>query len=90
MSKKKVLLWVLLCCICITCTVVYPGLQAAAAAAEIVDCDIAAEYGQGDQFTMPEGKISYDGVEQVPDKKYVVFPSSYITTNLSSNNLFFS
>lgn len=75
MSKKKVLLWVLLCCICITCTVVYPGFQAAAAAAEIVDCDIAAEYGQGDKFTMPEGKISYDGVEQAPDKKYVVFPS---------------
>jgi hypothetical protein len=24
---------------------------------------------------MPEGKISYDGVEQAPDRKYVVFPS---------------
>ena len=75
MSKKKVLLWVLLCCICFTCTIGYLGLQASAAAAEIIDCDLPSEYGLGDNFLMPDGKVSYKGQEKTPDSKYVVFPS---------------
>ena len=58
MSKKKVLLWVLLCCICITCTIGYLGLQASAVSAEIIDCDLTSEYGLGDKFMMPNGKVS--------------------------------
>lgn len=75
MSKKKVLCWLLLCCICITCTVGYPGLQVSAAAAEIVGCDLPSEYQIGDRFAIPEGKVSHKGQEKTPDIKYVVFPS---------------
>ena len=75
MSKKKVLLWVLLCSICLTCTIGYLGLQASAAAAEIIDCDLPSEYGLGDEFVMPDGKVSYKGREKTPETKYVVFPS---------------
>lgn len=75
MSKKKVLLWVLLCCICISCTIGYFGLRASAASAEIIDCDIPSEYGRGEEFVMPEGKVSYKGQEKSPESKYVVFPS---------------
>ncbi len=79
MSKKNVLLWILLCCICITCTVGYIGLRASAASAEIIDCDISSEYGRGEEFVMPEGKVSYNGQEKLPDRKYVVFPSGKAT-----------
>lgn len=75
MSKKKVVLWVLLCCICLTCTIGYLGLQASAATAEIIDCDLSEEYGLGEKFVMPGGKVSYKGQEKSPDTKYVVFPS---------------
>lgn len=75
MSKKKVLLWVLLCCICITCTIGYLGLQASAVSAEIIDCDLASEYGLGDKLMMPDGKVSYKGQDKAPESKYVVFPS---------------
>lgn len=75
MSKKKMILWVLLGCICVACTIGYLGLQTSAATAEITDCDLPAEYGFGDNFLMPDGKISYKGQEKTPDAKYVVFPS---------------
>lgn len=75
MSKKKVLLWVLLCCICITYTIGFLGLQASAVSAEIIDCDLASEYGLGDKFMMPDGKVSYKGQDKAPESKYVVFPS---------------
>lgn len=75
MSKKKVLLWTLLCCICIMCTLGYLGLQASAVSAEIIDCDIPAEYQYGDTFVMPVGNISYKGQNKAPESKYVVFPS---------------
>lgn len=75
MSKKKVLLWVLLCCICISCTIGYLRLQASAAVAEIVDCELPPEFEFGDNFVMPDGKVSYKGQEKTPDSKYVLFPS---------------
>lgn len=75
MKKNKVILWVLLCCICITCTLGYLGLQASAATAEILDCDILEEYQAGDKFLMPEGKVSYKDQEKEPESKYVIFPS---------------
>ena len=75
MSKKKVLLWVLLCCICISCTIGYLRLQASAAVAEIVDCELPPEFEFGDNFVMPDGKVSYKGQEKTPDSKYILFPS---------------
>ena len=75
MSKKKMILWVLLGCICIACTVGYLGLPTSAASAEIVDCDIPAEYQKGEEIIMPDGKVSYKGQEKEPEIKYVVFPS---------------
>ena len=75
MSMKKVLLWALFCCICITCALGYPGLQVSAASAEITDCDIQEEYTQGAEFAMPEGNVSYKGQTKAPDSKYIVFPS---------------
>ena len=75
MRKNKVLRWALLLCICFTCTIGYLGLQASAAAAEIIDCDLPSEYGLGDSFVMPEGKVSYKDQDKAPDTKYVVFPS---------------
>ena len=75
MSKKKVLLWVLLLCICFTCTIGNLGHHASAASAEVIDCDIPSEYALGDEFSIPDGKVSYNGRDAVPDAKYVVFPS---------------
>lgn len=75
MSKKKVVLWTLLCSICILCTLGHFGLQASATYAQIVDCDILPEYQHGDKFAMPDGKVSYQEQEKEPDSKYVVFPS---------------
>lgn len=75
MSKKKVLLWVLLCCICFTFTVGQLRLPTFAAAAEIIDCDLAPEYILNDKFVVPDGKVSYKGQEKAPESKYVVFPS---------------
>ena len=75
MSKKKVLRWVLLCCICIACTVGYLGLQTFAASAQIVGCDISAEYQKEEEISMPDGKVSYNGQEETPEIKYIVFPS---------------
>lgn len=75
MRKKNMLRWILLCCICITCAVGYLGLQASAAAAEIIDCDLPSEYTLGSEFVMPEGKVSYKDQDKTPDTKYVVFPS---------------
>ena len=75
MSKKKMILWVLLGCICIACTVGYLGLPTSASSAEIVDCDIPAEYQKGEEIIMPDGKVSYKGQEKEPEIKYVVFPS---------------
>ncbi len=75
MSKKKMILWALLLSICIACTVGYLGLQTSAASAEIVDCEIPAEYRKDAEITMPDGKVSYKGQETDPEIKYVVFPS---------------
>lgn len=83
MSKKKVLLWVLLCCICITCTIGHLGIHASADSAQIVDCELAAEYSQGEEFAMPDGKILYKGQEKTPETKYVVFPSGKAKTGES-------
>lgn len=73
--SKKIIAWLLLVCICITFTVGYADFRVSAAAAELIDCEIAAEYELGDSFVMPEGKVSYKGQEKTPDSKYVVFPS---------------
>lgn len=75
MSKKKVLLWILICCICVTCTVGQLGLQTFAASVEIVDCELPAEYALGDKFVLPDGKVSYKDQVKTPDSKYLVFPS---------------
>ena len=75
MSKKKALLWVLLCCICVTCTLGYIGIKTAAASAEIVECELPAEYTLDDKFVIPNGKISYKDQVKTPDTKYLVFPS---------------
>lgn len=75
MRKKKVLLWVLICCLCLTFTFGHLELVASAATVEITDCDLPEEYGLGDKFAMPEGKVSYKGQEKYPDTKYVLFPS---------------
>lgn len=80
MSKKKALLWVLLCCICITCTIGYLGIHAFADSAQIVDCELASEYSQGEAFAMPDGKVLYKGQEKAPETKYVVFPSGKAKT----------
>ena len=75
MSKMKMLIWVMLCCLCITCTIGYLILPASAAVAEIVDCELPTEFEFGDNFVMPDGKVSYKGKEITPDSKYVVFPT---------------
>lgn len=80
MSKKKVLLGILLSFICIICTVINLGLQASAAAAQVIDCDIQEEYARGSEFVMPEGKVSYKGQDKTPDVRYVVFPSGKAKT----------
>ena len=79
MSKKKVLLWVLLCCICVTCTVGHLTFRTYAASAEIVACEIPTQYALNDQFVFPDGKISYKDQVKVPDTKYLVFPSGKAT-----------
>ncbi len=75
MNKKKLIFWVLLVCICVTFTVGFFEFRAFAASAEIIDCDIAAEYKLGDEFVMPDGKVSYKGQSKAPTSKYIVFPS---------------
>lgn len=75
MSKKKVIFGALLTCICITFAIGYFGFRTSAEKATIVDCDIRSEYQRGDEFVMPDGKVSYKGEEKKADSKYVVFPS---------------
>lgn len=75
MSKKKVVFGALLACACIAAAIGHFGFQTSAEKAKIVDCDIRSEYQRGDEFVMPDGKVSYKGEEKKADSKYVVFPS---------------
>lgn len=75
MSKKKVMIGALLACICITFAVGHFHFNTSAEEATIVGCDMEENYSRGDEFSMPDGKVSYKGTEKKAESKYVVFPS---------------
>ena len=75
MSKKRIIIGALLACICLVTIVGISRFDTSAEKADIVGCDIEATYGYGEEFVMPEGKISYKGKETKADTQYVVFPS---------------
>ena len=75
MNRKKVVIGAVLACICVALAVGYFNVNSHAEKASIVDCNMESQYSYGEEFVMPEGKISYKGEEKKADSKYVVFPS---------------
>lgn len=75
MSKKKTVIGLLLACICAGLAVSHVTFDVSAEQAEVVGCDIETNYNYGDEFSIPDGKVSYKGVEKDAESTYIVFPS---------------
>lgn len=75
MNKKKIVIGAVLACICVALAVGYFNVNSFAEKASVVDCDMESKYSYGEEFVMPDGKISYKGKEKKAESKYVVFPS---------------
>ena len=75
MNKRKVTIGALVACVGIVLTIGHFGFNASAKQGEVVDCDIESNYSYGEEFTIPDGKVSYNGEEKESTAQYLVFPS---------------
>lgn len=81
MKKGKVIVGILLTCISIAFIGSFMRFNTSAEEAKIVGCDIETSYKRGDEFEMPDGKVSYKGTEKDAEQKYIVFPSGKANVN---------
>lgn len=75
MSKKKIIIGALLACICITVALSHFTFNTSAEKAQVLGCDIETNYSYGEEFRIPDAKVSYKGTEKAAESKYIVFPS---------------
>lgn len=81
MRRRKLIIGLLLTCIGVAFSVVQLGFETSAKQGKIVDCEIKSNYVYGNEFEIPDGKVSYNGKEKDAERKYVVYPSGKANEN---------